>query len=67
MIAFLINELDIRGGTHKQLLKLLEYTSARSDDFFIVTKRVDFEKTYPGFRKFENKIRILIKLEKFGN
>ena len=21
MIAFLINELDIRGGTHKQLLK----------------------------------------------
>lgn len=58
MIAFLINELDIRGGTHKQLLKLLEYTSARTDDFFIVTKRVDFDKTYPGFRQFEDKIRI---------
>lgn len=58
MIAFLINELDIRGGTHKQFLKLLEYTAARTDNFFIVTKRVDFDKTYPGFKAFENKIRI---------
>lgn len=66
MIAFLINELDIRGGTHKQLLKLLEYTSARTDDFFIVTKRVDFEKTYPGFRKFEKKIRIFNPADSHG-
>lgn len=60
MIAFLINELDIRGGTHKQFLKLLEYTAKQTDDFFIVTKRVDFDKTYPGFKEFENKIRIFV-------
>ncbi len=59
MIAFLINELDIRGGTHKQFLKLLEYIASKTDDFFIVTKRVDFDKTYPGFKAFKNKIKIL--------
>lgn len=59
MIAFLINELDIRGGTHKQLLKLLEYTATQTDDFFIVTNRLDLDKTYPGFREFENKIKLL--------
>lgn len=58
MIAFLINELNIRGGTHKQFLKLLEYTASVTDDFFIITKAVDFNKTYPGFKVFENKIRI---------
>ncbi|MDE5837813.1 MAG: glycosyltransferase, partial [Paramuribaculum sp.] len=58
MIAFLINELDIRGGTHKQFLKLLEYTRSKTDDFFIVTKRVDFDKTYPGFKAFKDKIRV---------
>lgn len=66
MIAFLINELDIRGGTHKQLLKLLEYTSARTDEFFIVTKQADLDKTYPGFRKFENKIRIFKEIKSNG-
>lgn len=58
MIAFIINELDIRGGTHKQLLKLLKYTASHTDDFFIVTKSVDFKKTYPDFKDFDNKIRI---------
>lgn len=59
MIAFLINELDIRGGTHKQFLKLLEYTAAQTNDFYIVTKKLNFDKTYPGFRQFEDKIRLL--------
>lgn len=63
MIAFLINELDIRGGTHKQLLKLLEYTATQTEDFFIVTKKVDFDKTYPGFEKFKDKIRIFQPME----
>lgn len=58
MIAFLINELDIRGGTHKQFLKLIEYVDRHTDDYIIITKKVDFEKTYPGFKNFENKIRI---------
>ena len=58
MIAFLINELDIRGGTHKQFLKLLEYTAARTDDFYVVTKSVDLTKTYPGFQPFKDRIRL---------
>lgn len=56
MIAFLIGELDIRGGTHKQFLKLLDYTSKRTDDFKIITYRVDYAKTYPGFAKYKDKI-----------
>lgn len=59
MIAFLINELDIRGGTHKQFLKLLEYTDSRNVDFYVVTKKLDFDKTYPGFRRFADRIKVL--------
>lgn len=59
MIAFIIESLDVRGGTHKQLLKLLEYASAKGEDFYIVTKAVDFDKTYPGFRKYSDKIRLV--------
>lgn len=58
MIAFLIANLDVRGGTHKQFLKLLEYTEAQGVPFYIITMRVDFDKTYPGFRKYEHLIRI---------
>lgn len=59
MIAFLINELDIRGGTHKQFLKLLEYTDSQNVDFYVVTKKLDFDKTYPGFRRFADRIKVL--------
>ncbi|MDE6371396.1 MAG: glycosyltransferase family 4 protein [Duncaniella sp.] len=58
MIGFIINSLDVRGGTHKQLLKLLEYTEAKGEDFFIVTCNVDFERTYPEFRKYASRIRL---------
>ena len=58
MIAFLINELDVRGGTHKQLLKLLEYTEKQGLDFCVITKKINLDKTYPGFRKYENKVRL---------
>lgn len=58
MIAFLIANLDVRGGTHKQFLKLLEYTEAQGEPFYIITMRVDFDKTYPGFRKYGHLIRI---------
>lgn len=62
MIAYIINELDIRGGTHKQFLKLLEYTERQNEEFFIITTNVDFDKTYPGFRKYGDRIRILEKV-----
>ena len=58
MIAFLINELDVRGGTHKQLLKLLEYTEKQGLDFCVITKKINLDKTYPGFRKYGNKVRL---------
>lgn len=59
MIAFLINELDVRGGTHKQLLKLLDYAEQEKEPFFIVTKRIDLAKTYPGFSQYANRIRLM--------
>ena len=57
-ILFLIRELDVRGGTHKQLLKLLDYTAGCGIDFTVVTFCVDYTKTYPGFRKYSNHIKL---------
>ena len=59
MIAFLIYDLNVRGGTHKQFLKLLEYTEAQGEPFFIVTRYLDFDKTYPEFRRYADRIRVL--------
>lgn len=59
MIAFLIDSLDVRGGTHKQFLKLLQYTEAQGEDFCIITYNVDYDKTYPGFGKYSDKIHII--------
>lgn len=58
-IAYFINELDICGGTHKQLLKLLDYSSEKKIDFAVFAKRVDFDKTYKGFSKYKEIIHIL--------
>ncbi|MGN1196320.1 MAG: glycosyltransferase family 4 protein [Acetatifactor sp.] len=51
-IALLINELDIRGGTHKQLLRLCEYLEKQQIEFLIVTKIYIPELTYPQFAKY---------------
>ncbi|MDE5927391.1 MAG: hypothetical protein K2G98_02825, partial [Duncaniella sp.] len=59
MIAYLIYDLNVRGGTHKQFLKLLEYTEAQGEPFFIVTRFLDFDKTYPEFRRYADCIRVL--------
>ena len=59
MIAYLIYDLNVRGGTHKQFLKLLEYTEAQGEPFFIVTRFLDFDKTYPEFRRYADRIRVL--------
>ncbi len=66
MIAFLINELDIRGGTHKQFLKLIEYMVRQEVAFYIITRRVDFTKTYPDFQKFSSKIVLFPQAQKHG-
>lgn len=58
MIAFLILDLDICGGTHKQFLKMLEYTEKQGEDFYIITRKLDLSKTYPGFSKYADRIRL---------
>lgn len=59
MIAFLINSLNVRGGTHKQFLKLLDYAYNQKVSFVIVTNCYDESKTYSGFLKYKDKIRII--------
>jgi glycosyltransferase involved in cell wall biosynthesis len=59
MIAFLIEDLVTTGGTSKQLLRLVDYVASQGIEFKIILKRVDFNKTYLGFTKFEDKIFIL--------
>ena len=51
-IAVLVNELNIRGGTHKQVLRLCEYLESQRIEFKIFTKYYDPLKTYPDFRKY---------------
>ena len=46
-----VNELNVRGGTHKQLLRLCEYLS-KNNDITIYTTIYEKEKTYPDFEKF---------------
>lgn len=51
-VAVLVNELNIRGGTHKQVLRLCEYLEANHIEFKLITRYYDQEKTYPGFVKY---------------
>ncbi|WP_158798515.1 glycosyltransferase family 4 protein [Pedobacter sp. L105] len=51
-ITILINELNIRGGTHKQMHRLVEYLIRANHDVTIVTKQYDPDKCYPGIEKF---------------
>lgn len=63
MIAFLISELDIRGGTHKQFLRVVQYAQKEKRDFIIITHEVDYEKTYPEFKDFSRSIYLLKRLK----
>ena len=59
MIAYLINELGVRGGTHKQLLKLVEYTEQQGREFCIITKTAEWDKAYAGFMKYKDRTYIV--------
>lgn len=50
-ILVVVNELNIRGGTHKQALRLCEYLS-KDNDVTIYTRIYEKEKTYSEFEKF---------------
>lgn len=52
-IALVINELNIRGGTHKQVLRLCEYLVKMKNDVTIYTKCYDPDKTYPEFKQYQ--------------
>ena len=57
-IAFLIREINVCGGTHKQFLKLLEYTDLQNISFIVITKSLDYDKTYSGFKKYEDRLYV---------
>ena len=46
-----INELDIRGGTHKQVLRLCEYLIRKGEDVVVYTKKFDINKKVVIARK----------------
>lgn len=54
-VAIVINELNIRGGTHKQVLRLCQYLDKMQVNFEIVTKWYDLAKTYKEFDAFNIK------------
>ncbi len=58
-ISLLINELNICGGTHKQLLRLSQYLLKQGHDVTIYTRYFDLDKTYSEFEKV--KIEFLYK------
>lgn len=51
-ILIVVNELNIRGGTHKQVLRLCEYLS-QDNEVAIYTRNYEKDKTYPEFEKFK--------------
>ena len=48
-IAIYVADLDVQGGTHKQILKLAKYLDKKKHTVTIFTPCYTFEKTYPEF------------------
>lgn len=51
-VAVIVNELTVRGGTHKQVLRLCQYLEKKEIDFVLCTKYYDPDNTYPEFAKY---------------
>ena len=52
-IAVIVNELNIRGVTHKQVLRLCQYLKKNNIDFVLCTKIYENAKTYKEFENFD--------------
>ena len=52
-VAIIINELDVCGGTHKQVLRLAQYLIKKGHQITIITRFYDSEKTYPEFKDMD--------------
>lgn len=50
-VLVVIKDLNIRGGTHKQVLRLCDYLD-KNNEVIIFTRIYEKEKTYSGFEKF---------------
>ena len=48
-VAIYVSELNVRGGTHKQVLKLADYLTGRNHIVRIFTPVFSLPETYPGF------------------
>lgn len=51
-VAVLVNEMNIRGGTHKQVVRLCQSLRDEGIPFQWLTKYYDPDKTYPECREF---------------
>ncbi len=51
-VLIVVNELNVRGGTHKQVLRLSEYLS-KDHEVTIYTRIYEPTKTYPEFNQFK--------------
>jgi len=51
-ISILISELNVRGGTHKQVHRLCEYLIRNGHEVKLITKFYDSAKCYPGVENF---------------
>lgn len=57
-ITYLIDELSIRGGTHKQLLRLCQYSEKQNLDFEIINKSNNLQEFgYREFSTYNDKIK----------
>ena len=52
-IAIIINDLCVRGGTHKQVLRLCQYLRTQQIEFGLYTKYYDSNATYSEFKEFD--------------
>ena len=52
-VAVIVNELNIRGGTHKQVLRLCEYLQKKGIQLSLITRFYEPEKTYKGFENYD--------------
>lgn len=52
-IALYVAELDIKGGTHKQVLRLAEYLVSAGHEVSVWTPLYDLKRTYAGFAAVE--------------
>lgn len=52
-VCLAVNEMNIRGGTHKQVLRLAQYLKSKMIPFQWLTREFDIDKTYPDCSDFD--------------